>query len=68
MDHLYKALRKIENLLCLAPFPKTTCEMKIYSIACDALNLTDGEAIMQAEARGAISAAEPEQQQAGGER
>ena len=67
MDHLYKALRKIEELLCFPPFPQTKREMKIYSLACAALNLADGEAIMQAEARAAISAAEPEQQQAGGE-
>ena len=67
MDHLYKALRKIEELLCFPPFPQTKREMKIYSLACAALNLADGEAIMQAEASAAISAAEPEQRQAGGE-
>ena len=67
MDHLYKALRKIEELLSFPPFPQTKREMKIYSLACAALNLADGEAIMQAEARAAIAAAEPEQRQAGGE-
>ena len=60
MNHMYKALKKIEELLSFPPFPQTKREMKIYSLACAALNLEDGEAIMQAEARAAISAAEPE--------
>ena len=50
MDRLYKALYEIENLLIAGP-TWTKREGLIYSITCAALNLEDGEAIMQAEAR-----------------
>ena len=94
MNHLYNALKEIESLLLFPPLSKTNREMKIYSIACAALNLADGMTTKSAETpdlreqltvmgerreklQAAISAlspkdsgqraAEPEQQQAGGE-
>ena len=44
MSYLYDALRKIEALTLLVTMPWTEREAQIYSIACAALNLADGEA------------------------
>ena len=45
MSYLYDALREIEVLLVTVPL--TGREARIYSVACAALNLADGEAAEQ---------------------
>lgn len=42
--YLYEALQKIEALLTIEP--STYREKQIYEIACRALNIADGEAIL----------------------